>query len=111
MAADDITEASNGKILTATQGVKINHLIEQQDKLIKKFDGFVDRFDRHLEQANHRDNRLTSIEVRCEHVEKDVCDQADKLDDVRIKSNRMDGVVAFFSALFAAIATYFGVSK
>jgi ABC-type transporter Mla subunit MlaD len=98
----------NGRVTIAVIGSQLSDLIQQNGKLIE-------RFDKHLEQASARDKQLAvqaqQITQICTTLKDhgDEIDDLDKrLDDVNTKTNWWSGANTTLSILVGAVAAIFG---
>jgi ubiquinone biosynthesis protein UbiJ len=94
-----VSSQDNGKVTLAV----ISHQITE---LTKKQEAFLERFDRHLEQAAGRDAKIMVLTQQLEANCKDTDALEDKVDKLKERSDRNDGLTGILSAAIGMVSAF-----
>ena len=85
---------------------------DMEQRVITRMDRIVDRLDKiNYEGMPHVKILDRKLDIEIASTKACLKEVSDDIVDLRIKSNRMDGIVSAAAAIFATIAAYLGVRQ
>jgi hypothetical protein len=93
----DTAADNNGRVTVAIIGQRLDALIAQNEK-------FLDKFERHLEQAHTRDRELALLRRDMDDIECDVRDHTEKIEKIDTREKIWSGA----NSILATIAGILG---